>query len=304
MATPYLHNNKELFRDAINLAHQNTGLIIQAIEKDYYVSMLLRLLSQKLPFIVFKGGTSLSKCYQIIKRFSEDIDLTIDSNLSQGQKKKVKQAIIDSAEELGMTISNLEETRSRRDYNRYIISYNSALPIESEALTSAVLLETSYTAVSFPTVPLQVHSYIEKMMQTEAPEAIESFMLTPFTMKVQGIDRTFVDKVFAICDYYLQGKTSKHSRHLYDIHKLFPLIPQNNNLRNLISEVRKIRAESNICPSAKSEINIPELINKIITEKAYQSDYETLTIQLLEENISYNTTITTLEKIKQSKLFE
>ena len=60
MATPYLHDNKELFRDAINLAHQNTGLIIQqAIEKDYYVSMLLRLLSQKLPFIVFKGGTSL-----------------------------------------------------------------------------------------------------------------------------------------------------------------------------------------------------------------------------------------------------
>ena len=121
MATPYLHNNKELFRDAINLAHQNTGLIIQAIEKDYYVSMLLRLLSQKLPFIVFKGGTSLSKCYQIIKRFSEDIDLTIDSNLSQGQKKKVKQAIVDSAEELGMTINNLEETRSRRDYDRTFI---------------------------------------------------------------------------------------------------------------------------------------------------------------------------------------
>ena len=205
----YLHNDKELFQEAINLSYQHTGIMIQAIEKDYYVTMLLKLLSEKLPFIVFKGGTALSKCHQIIKRFSEDIDLTIDSNLSQGQKKKVKQAIVDSAEELGMTISNLEETRSRRDYNRYIISYTSVLSEEREALISAVLLETSYTAVSFPTISLQVHSYIEEMMQTEAPEAIESFMLTPFTMKVQGIDRTFVDKVFAICDYYLEGKTQK-----------------------------------------------------------------------------------------------
>lgn len=303
MILPYLHNNKDLFKEAIILAHQHTGLIIQAIEKDYYVSMLLKLLSERLPFIVFKGGTSLSKCHQIIKRFSEDIDLTIDSSLSQGQKKKVKQIIVDSAEELGMTITNIEETRSRRDYNRYIISYNSVLATESEALTSAVLLETSYTAVSFPTVSLQVHSYIEEMMQIEAPEAIESFMLTPFTMKVQGIDRTFVDKIFAICDYYLEGKTAKHSRHLYDIHKLFPLIPQNDNLKKLISEVRRIRATSIICPSAKPEINISELLNKIITEKAYQSDYETLTTQLLEEKISYNTTISTLKQITNSKIF-
>lgn len=300
---PYLHNDKELFQEAINLSYQHTGIMIQAIEKDYYVTMLLKLLSKKLPYIVFKGGTSLSKCYQIIKRFSEDIDLTIDSSLSQGQKKKVKQAIVDSAEELGMTIINLEETRSRRDYNRYIISYNSILSAESEALTSAVLLETSYTAVSFPTVSLQVHSYIEEMMQTEAPEVIKSYMLTPFVMKVQGIDRTFVDKVFAICDYYLQGKTNKHSRHLYDIHKLFPLIPQDNNLKNLISEVRQIRAKSSICPSAKPEINIPELLNKIIVEKAYQSDYETLTIQLLNEKVPYNITISTLTQIANSKIF-
>lgn len=152
MILTYLHNNKDSFQEAIILAHQHTGLIIQAIEKDYYVSMLLKLLSERLPFIVFKGETSLSKCYQIIKRFSEDIDLTIDSSLSQGQKKKVKQTIVDSAEELGMTITNLEETKSRRDYNRYIISYNSVLATESEALAPAVLLETSYTAVSFPTV--------------------------------------------------------------------------------------------------------------------------------------------------------
>lgn len=68
----YLHNNKDQFQDAIELAYEQTGIMAQAIEKDYYVTMLLRLLSEKMPYIVFKGGNSLSKCHKVIKRFSED----------------------------------------------------------------------------------------------------------------------------------------------------------------------------------------------------------------------------------------
>lgn len=171
----YLHSDREQFRDAIDLAYEQTGVMVQAIEKDYYVTMLLRLLAQKMPYIVFKGGTSLSKCHKVIRRFSEDIDITIDTLLSQGQKKKIKQAIVDSAQELGMTIENLDETRSRRDYNRYVIAYDSVIPMASDALKAAVLLETSYTAVSFPTVLLPVHSYIGDMMEQEAPDAIEEY---------------------------------------------------------------------------------------------------------------------------------
>lgn len=265
----YLHNDREQFKDAIYLAYDQTGIMVQAIEKDYYVTMLLKLLSEKIPYIVFKGGTSLSKCHKVIKRFSEDIDITIDITLSQGQKKKVKQAIVDSADELGMVIENLEDTRSRRDYNRYVIAYDSVIPMESAALKSAVLLETSYTAVSFPTVLLPVHSYIGEMMEKEAPDAISDFMLTPFEMKVQGIDRTLADKVFAVCDYYLEGKVTKHSRHLYDIYKLLPLVPQNEDFKELVHEVREVRSHSSICPSAAAEVDIPKLIEKIIEEKAF-----------------------------------
>lgn len=265
----YLHNDREQFKDAIYLAYDQTGIMVQAIEKDYYVTMLLKILSEKIPYIVFKGGTSLSKCHKVIKRFSEDIDITIDTTLSQGQKKKVKQAIVDSADELGMVIENLEDTRSRRDYNRYVIAYDSVIPMESAALKSAVLLETSYTAVSFPTVLLPVHSYIGEMMEKEAPDAISDFMLTPFEMKVQGIDRTLADKVFAVCDYYLEGKVTKHSRHLYDIYKLLPLVPQNEDFKELVHEVREVRSHSSICPSAAAEVDIPKLIEKIIEEKAF-----------------------------------
>jgi hypothetical protein len=300
----YLHSDREQFRDAIDLAYEQTGVMVQAIEKDYYVTMLLRLLSQKMPYIVFKGGTSLSKCHKVIRRFSEDIDITIDTLLSQGQKKKIKQAIVDSAEELGMTIENLDETRSRRDYNRYVIAYDSVIPMASDALKAAVLLETSYTAVSFPTVLLPVHSYIGDMMEQEAPDAIEEYNLNPFEMKVQEIDRTLADKVFAVCDYYLQGKVAKHSRHLYDIYKLLPLVPQDENFRELVKEVRAVRAQSVICPSALPEANVPELLEKIIKEKAYKQDYDSLTTQLLEENVPYDTVIAALKRIADSSLFE
>ena len=81
--------------------------------------MILKGLSARIPFIVFKGGTSLSKCHRIIKRFSEDIDVTIDVNpLTQGMKKKVKKAIEETASELGLTIPNIDDTRSRRDLNK------------------------------------------------------------------------------------------------------------------------------------------------------------------------------------------
>ena len=76
--TTYLHNDKEKFYEAMMYTHNQTNFPYEVLEKDYYVTMLLKLLSDKIPYIVFKGGTSLSKCYKVIKRFSEDIDITID----------------------------------------------------------------------------------------------------------------------------------------------------------------------------------------------------------------------------------
>ena len=300
----YLHDDKEQFLNAINLTFTQTGIMTQAIEKDYYVTMILRKLSMRLPYIVFKGGTSLSKCHNVINRFSEDIDITIDTAISQGQKKKVKENIVEIADELGMSILNLEKTRSRRDYNRYEIGYHSVLPSFSEALQPAVLIETSYTAVSFPTVVLPVNNYIGKMMELEASDYITEFQLDPFEMKVQGLDRTLVDKIFAVCDYYLQDRVKKHSRHLYDIYKLYPLVRQDESFRRLISNVRQVRAESNICPAAQPGVDVSVLLKKLIDENVYKADYDNLTMQLLEEQVAYNIVIKVLKEIAESKIFE
>ena len=88
-------------------------------------------------------------------------------------------------------------------------------------------------------------------------------------MKVQGIERTLADKVFAICDYYLQDRVKRHSRHIYDIYKLLPLVPQNEEFKALVKEVRNIRSLTNICPSAQPTVNIPDILNFIIDNDIY-----------------------------------
>lgn len=123
----YLHENREEFTNAVNLASEYFHILPIIAEKDYYVTMILRELSERQNFIVFKGGTSLSKCHKAIKRFSEDIDITIDSKLTQGQMKKLKESIKVIAEQLGLSIPNIDDTRSRRSYNRYILEYQSVL---------------------------------------------------------------------------------------------------------------------------------------------------------------------------------
>lgn len=299
----FLHNHPEELKEAIDLVVYKTGISPEAVEKDYYVTMLLKLLAERLPFIVFKGGTSLSKCYRVIKRFSEDIDITVDMSISQGQKKKVKEAIVEIASILGLEILNLDDTRSRRDYNQYVIAYTSVISSDADVLKPTVLLETSYTAVSFPTVTLAVNNYLGEMMLEEAAELMEQYGLAPFEMKVQGIDRTLADKVFAICDYYLQGKEKKHSRHLYDIYKLLPLVPQNEEFKKLVAEVRAVRKESAICPSAQDDVNVSELLMKIVEDEGYKSDYMNLTVHLLEEKVAYEEVIGAVKVIAESGLF-
>lgn len=300
----FLHNDKETFCHAINLVTSKNGLSTEIVEKDYYVTMILKLLSERLPFIVFKGGTSLSKCHKAIKRFSEDIDLTIDTTISQGQKRKVKECIEEVSSVLRLTILNIEETRSRRDYNQYQIAYKPVQDIIDADVPPTVILETSYTAVSFPVSKLPVHNYIGDMMIEEAPDYMERYSLSPFTMKVQDINRTLVDKVFALCDYYLLNKIERHSRHLYDIYKLLPLVPQDDSFKKLVNEVREVRVHSLACPSAKPDVDVVELLNKIISEKIYKSDYENLTEKILSENLKYDTVIQAIKQISKNGMFK
>lgn len=92
-------------------------------------------------------------------------------------------------------------------------------------------------------------------------------------MQVQSLERTFIDKVFAICDYRIQNMQDRDSRHLYDIAKLLPKVKITPELDNLIDEVREDRMRSRNNPSAQLEYDIPEMLKEIIFSRFYEADY-------------------------------
>ena len=114
-----LHHDKEALEELIIGATNELAIPTNVIEKDYYVTITLKALFVKVTDLVFKGGTSLTKCYQLLDRFSEDIDLsyTAESGVpGESRKKQLKKAIVSTMEEFDFPINNLENTRSRRNY--------------------------------------------------------------------------------------------------------------------------------------------------------------------------------------------
>jgi hypothetical protein len=218
--------------------------------------------------------------------------------------KKLKGAIKEIAADLGMTIPNIEETRSRRSYNRYILEYDSVLKKSVDIVPSSVLLETSFAEVSFPTVKLPVTSLIGEYIAAKFPSQSTQYDLSPFEMKVQAIDRTLVDKVFALCDYYLQNRINIHSRHIYDIYKLQQIIPLDEHFRELVKEVREVRMLTNICPSAQNGVDVTELLNFIVDKEIYKEDYARITSHIIDENVPYEMAVQSVRFIADSGMFD
>lgn len=125
----YLHKeNRELFRDAILLTSQKLEVSEDIVEKDYYVTMILMKLSSIEYPVVFKGGTSLSKAFHVIDRFSEDIDITFTEHLGETRRRKLKYNILKPiADELGLEIRNFRFVESDKNLNHYDFYYESVV---------------------------------------------------------------------------------------------------------------------------------------------------------------------------------
>ena len=286
----YLHNNKELFKDLIANTSEYFGIDFAIVEKDYYVTMILKVLSRKTNLCVFKGGTSLSKAYNIINRFSEDVDITFSEHIGAARRKKIKYSIVESiSKELDIPISNFNDTESDKDLNCYLFQYKSMETEIAEELLPEVRLEVSLNSYSFPYVEKEIDCYICRFLEKENPSIIEKFDLGKFKMKTQSLERTFIDKIFALCDYYMIGKSKRYSRHLYDLFKLSTYITINNTFKELIKEVRKQRRSMVNCPSAKNGVNVESIVKEFCQNDFYKNDYELITKYFINDNVDYKT---------------
>lgn len=283
-----LHNNKELFSDVIIATSNALNIAPVIIEKDYYVTLLLKRITEKCPDIIFKGGTSLSKCFKIINRFSEDIDIGLNADkATEGMRKNLKASIKEAIEELSFELDNPTDIYTRSYYNKYQIKY----PVSetTEFIKPYLYVETAIFMKPFPFEIREADTYVYRFLKEQNQEQIiKQYELDPFSIKVQTLDRTFIDKMFALGDYYLTGKTKGYSRHLYDLYKIMPDITFDNCFFELYNEVKEIRSKDVDCPSAKPEQNLKELLEKICDTDYFKSDYEDVTKGLLFENVPYS----------------
>lgn len=299
-----LHKDKKSFDIAIRAASRHFNVSPAIIEKDYYVTLVLRELAKQVPDLLFKGGTSLSKCYKIIDRFSEDIDITLDSeHQSQGKRKNLKYTIVEICSNLGLNLLNENETRSRRDYNCYKIDYCARHSLSG--LNPQLLVETVFIVKAFPDEIKQESSMIYDYLKAVGnDEAIAQYELEPFDIRVQTLDRTLVDKVFAVCDYMLDNKTERQSRHIYDLSRLLTLVKLDDNLKALIKEVREDRKLGTKCYSAQDGVSVPNLLRQMIDTEFFKKDYEDSTEKLLSKPVTYEEAIKAIEMIIASDVFD
>ena len=302
-----LHDDREVFEELIAGTANELAIPTNIIEKDYYVTIALKALSEKIDDMVFKGGTSLTKCYQLLDRFSEDIDIsyTAESGIpGEARKKHLKRAVVDTMEELNLPIINIDETRSRRQYNCYRAEYTSIYGLIT-ILKPELVVETYVALLPFPTTKRLVDNYIYRFLRgIDRLDIAETYNLMPFEITTQTIERTLVDKVFAICDYYKQGKTERHSRHLYDIHKIVTSVGITDEMKRLVPEVRAVRSNLSICPSAMEEVSVTNILYEIIDKQVYKMDYENITLGLLFIPVTYQAVIQSIRQLAESGMWD
>jgi hypothetical protein len=202
------------------------GMRESIIEKDYFVTEVLRIINQTSgDKIIFKGGTSLSKGWNLIQRFSEDIDIFFDpkafdphlgKNAINRELKKLRQAIeiypgLKFIEEESRTIGGF----GRSDYFEYIQRLSGTGDIRNR-----VLVEVGTASGREPTERIKLQSYLGQFLQ-EKGISLGADDEAPFEMKLLHFRRTFVEKMFAIHAKVESFKTGLgiggYARHYYDL---------------------------------------------------------------------------------------
>lgn len=218
-----------------------------AVEKDWWVTVLLKALFQTScsDSLLFKGGTSLSKGWGLIERFSEDIDLAIDHNFfgidktSKSQRDKLRKksrafvlgVLAEELEEqlksMGITDYSIEKVEtvatsegikpidSDKDPTVLLVHYKSILEESLDYIPPQVKIEISCLSMNEPTEQKQLTSLICKDFPDEDDE-------TACTVRTVVPTRTFLEKAFLLCEEFQKDnpRSRRMSRHLYDLERL------------------------------------------------------------------------------------
>jgi len=214
-----------------------------AVEKDWWVSRTIEIIF-KMPIaahLVFKGGTSLSKAWKLINRFSEDIDLAIDKEFFEGYKGEISKTQIGKLrkvagayttgtffEELkqafkekgftGLDFIVIEAKESDQDPRVLEIYYPNVIKPDTEYLFPRVQIEVSCRSLREPFSAQTFGALVDEFY------AGKEFAEPLFEVPTVNAERTFLEKMFLLHEEFHRPlekmRVDRLSRHLYDVYHL------------------------------------------------------------------------------------
>lgn len=221
-----LHEDMEVLEELISFAADMFGLPEVYVEKDYWVTRALKHLSESeyANEAVFKGGTSLSKAYRLLERFSEDIDLAVFSaGLSSSQLKKKLKAI-ETAANRGLTaVEDISRESKQGSFRRTLYQYpRQREEVDFGQASPDLLLEINGFAIPEPHETKSIRTLIaEALEQTGRADLIKIYELEAFSLQVLSVRRTMVEKLLRLikASYSSDPVTelSVNIRHFYDL---------------------------------------------------------------------------------------
>ena len=220
------------FEQAILRAEQHfkkAGLRAAVIEKDYYVTEALRIIAGQGDKVIFKGGTSLSKGWNLINRFSEDIDIFVDPDayspkLSGRPLDKELKSLRDAISGFPALTHLPKESQTIGKFGRNDrFEYHQLFGGAGE-VANRVLLEAGTASGRQPTEIVNLRSYLAQFLQ-ETGASLGAEDESAFPMHLLHFRRTFVEKLFAIHSKIELMKSQgqplgSYARHYYDLYQL------------------------------------------------------------------------------------
>lgn len=221
-----LHEDKKLFSDTLRAASQHLDIKLEFVEKDYWITLVLSRLakSKYVNESVFKGGTSLSKGYNLIERFSEDVDIAIinDKGKSGNEIKTIirtiEKEITTDLKELQMDGVTSKGSRFRKSVFEYVAT-------EKANANNKLIVEINSFANPFPYQRLTIKSMVfDFLEQTKNEKYIEQYNLQSIEVNVLSKEQTIMEKMVSLIRFSFKENTfesiSEKIRHFYDLYYL------------------------------------------------------------------------------------
>lgn len=224
-----LHEDKVLFRQAVQFTADQMRIPAIYVEKDYWVTYALFLVfnNEIGKDTVFKGGTALSKCYNLVERFSEDIDLVVLRRTGETDNKlKSKLKAISNVVETLLPEVAIDTITHKMGMNRKTAhTYNKAFDGNYGQVRDVIILESTWLGYYEPYTTKSLVSFVGNMMLTTGQEAMAvQNQLLPFDLLALEPTRTICEKIMSLVRFsYGENPIDdlkKKIRHTYDLHQL------------------------------------------------------------------------------------